>query len=71
MTADNEQLRAARRADLRAQLQAQRRLIAQQLGPEGRGSDGYPRSRTMRLLTARPDVAIGLLGGLSSLFRRR
>jgi hypothetical protein len=61
----------ARRTELRARLQAQRLLIAQQLGVVPGPGGGYPRSRTMRLLTRRPELIVRILGGLSSLIRLR
>ena len=61
----------ARRVALCLKLQAQRMLIAQQLG-DGHGVSGsYPRSRTMRLLTQRPDLVFRAFGGLARLLRLR
>jgi hypothetical protein len=68
------------RHDLRRRLQAQRRLIAQQLGPDPRMGDSYPRSRTMRfltqqpvlrLLTQQPTLIIRLLVGLATLLKTK
>ena len=52
-------------------LQAQRELIAQQLGPGAAPRGAYPRSMTMRLLGQRPGMIVGLLSGAASLFRHR
>jgi hypothetical protein len=61
----------AQRADLCARLQAQRRVIAQQLGVATDGADTYPRSKTMRLLTQRPRMIFRILGGLATLLQLR
>jgi len=61
----------ARRAELCSRLQAQRQVIAQQLGIVPGEAGAYPRSKTMRLLTQRPDMVIRILGGLASLLRLR
>jgi hypothetical protein len=53
------------RLSLRRRLQAQRQLIAQQLGQESGMSGSYPRSRTMRFLTHQPALIIRLLVGLA------
>jgi hypothetical protein len=62
---------AAQRAALCSQLQAQRHLIAQQLGIEPGSRGAYPQSKTMRLLTQHPALILSTLGGLVRLFRRR
>jgi hypothetical protein len=59
------------RQRLRRQLQAQRQVIAQQLGQESGMNGSYPRSRTMRFLTQRPALIIRLLVGLATLLRTR
>jgi len=59
------------RLSLRRQLQAQRQVIAQQLGQESGMNGSYPRSRTMRLLTQQPALIIRLLVGLATLLRTR
>ena len=71
MTPAIRQARDVRRADLCSRMQAQRLVIAQQLGNEVAGPSGYPRSRVMRLLTGHPDLLMTVLGGLANLFRRR
>ena len=58
------------RQSLRRQLQAQRHVIAQQLGQESGMNGSYPRSRTMRFLT-QPALIIRLLVGLASLLTTR
>jgi hypothetical protein len=55
------------RQSLRRRLQAQRQVIAQQLGPESGMHGSYPRSRTMRFLTQQPALTIRLLVGLATL----
>jgi hypothetical protein len=62
---------ADKRQDLRRRLQAQREVIAEQLGPGFRMSGSYPRSRTMRFLTQQPALTIRLLVGLAALLKRR
>jgi hypothetical protein len=63
---------AEQRHCLRRQLQAQRQVIAQQLGPaESAMNDSYPRSRTMRFLTQHPTPIIRLLLGVVTLLRAR
>lgn len=59
------------RQSLRRRLQAQRQVIAQQLGQESGMNGSYPRSETMRFLTQRPALIIRLLVGLASLLRAR
>lgn len=59
------------RQSLRERLQAQRQVIAEQLGPESAMPGSYPRSRTMRFLTQQPALIIRLLIGLASLLRTR
>jgi hypothetical protein len=59
-----------RRQSLRRRLQAQRRVIAQQLEPESAMS--YPRSRTMRFLTGQPAALIvRLLVGFATVLRTK
>jgi hypothetical protein len=53
------------RLSLRRRLQAQRQVIAQQLGQESGMNGNYPRSRTMRFLTQQPALIIRLLVGLA------
>ena len=53
------------RQSLRRRLQAQRQVIAQQLGQESGMNGSYPRSRTMRFLTQQPALIIRLLVGLA------
>lgn len=55
------------RQSLCRQLQAQRQVIALQLGPESGRHDSYPRSRTMRFVTQRPAAIIRLLAGVATL----
>ena len=55
------------RQSLRRRLQAQRQLIAQQLGSESGMNGSYPRSRTMRFLTQQPALTLRLLVGLATL----
>ena len=57
------------RQSLRLQLQAQRQLIARQLGPDSAVSRSYPRSRTMRFLTQRPALILRVLVGLATVLR--
>jgi len=52
------------------QLQAQRRLIAQQLGSGPTAPRDFPRSMTMRLLGQRPGTLISLVAGLLTLIRK-
>ena len=59
------------RQSLRRRLQAQRQVIAQQLGQESGTNGSYPRSETMRFLTQRPALIIRVLVGLASLLRAR
>jgi hypothetical protein len=59
------------RQNLRRRLQAQRQVIAQQLGQESGMNGSYPRSRTMRFLTQQPAPIIRLLVGLATLLRTR
>jgi hypothetical protein len=60
-----------RRLSLRRRLQAQRRVIAQQLGQQSGMNGSYPRSRTMRFLTQQPALSIRLLVGLATLLTTR
>jgi hypothetical protein len=55
------------RQSLCRQLQAQRQVIALQLGPESGLHGRYPRSRTMRFVTQRPAAIIRLLAGVATL----
>jgi hypothetical protein len=59
------------RQSLSRRLQAQRQVIAQQLGQESGMNGSYPRSRTMRFLTQQPTLIIRLLVGLATLLRTR
>jgi hypothetical protein len=59
------------RQNLRRRLQAQRQVIAQQLGQESAMNGSYPRSRTVRFLTQQPAPIIRLLVGLATLLRTR
>ena len=52
---------------IRSRLQAQRRVIAEQLGPVP-DDDAYPRSKLMKFLTRRPSVAITTIAELVALF---
>jgi hypothetical protein len=71
VTADALRDLDARREALCVQLQAQRQIVAQQLGAvTGQGSS-YPRSKTMRLLTHQPELVIRAMSGLASLIRLR
>ena len=60
-----------RRIELCARLQAQRQVIAQQLGTVPGTASGFPRSKTMRLLTQRPATVVRILGSLAGLLRMR
>ena len=51
---------------IRGRLQAQRRVIAEQLGPV-EADDGYPRSKLMKFLTRRPGIAITTIAELVAL----
>jgi hypothetical protein len=57
------------RQSLRLRLQAQRQVIARQLGPESAMNGGYPRSRTMRFLTQRSALITRLLVGVVTLLK--
>jgi hypothetical protein len=59
------------RQSLRRRLQAQRQVIARQLGQESRMNASYPRSRTMRFLSQKPALMIRLVVGLATLLRTR
>jgi hypothetical protein len=59
------------RLSLRRRLQAQRQVIAQQLGQESGMNGSYPRSRTMRFMTQQPALIIRLLVGLATLLTTR
>lgn len=52
---------ALQREALREKIQAQRLLIAEQLGPAPKNDTRYPRSKTMQFLTRRPGMAVTLL----------
>ena len=54
------------RESLCRRLQAQRQVIAQQLGPESATNGSYPRSRTMQFLTQQPTSIIRLLVALAT-----
>jgi len=71
MTSSTDISFVEQRQSLRRQLQAQRQVIAQQLGQESGMNASYPRSRTMRFLTQRPAPIIRLLVGLATLLRTR
>ena len=58
------------RQSLSRQLQAQRQVIARQLGPNP-AINGYPRSRTMRFLTRQPAPLMRLILGLAAVLRLR
>ncbi len=58
---------AERQQLVRQRLHNQRELIAQQLQPALSNSPLYPRSMTMRLLTARPAMSVQLLSQVASL----
>ncbi len=58
------------RSALCRKLQAQRAVIAQQLGAAPVTGRDFPRSQTMRLLAHRPLQALRLLVGLIGLVRR-
>jgi len=71
MSSATERFVDAQRHDLRMRLQAQRRLIAQQLSNGSGTPREFPRSTTMRLLTQRPQLILKILGGLVGLLRLR
>ena len=71
MTIATEPSLEVQRQELRTRLQAQRRLIAQQLSIGCGASQAFPRSLTMRLLTRRPQMIIKTLVGLVGLLRLR
>ena len=71
MSSAAERFLDERRHDLRMRLQAQRRVIAQQLGNGSGTRAEFPRSTTMRLLTQRPQLILKILGGLVGLLRLR
>jgi hypothetical protein len=71
MTSATERSMDAQRQELRMRLQAQRRVIAEQLSHGSGAPRDFPRSLTMRLLTQRPQLIIKVLGGLVSLLRLR
>lgn len=55
---------------LRAQLLLQRSLIHERLHPTPAPSSGFPRSRTMRLITQHPQLAGGLAAAAVTLLLR-
>jgi hypothetical protein len=61
----------AQRQELRTRLQAQRRVIARQLKAGSSASLAFPRSRTMQVLTQRPQLVYRVLGGLLGMLRLR
>jgi len=61
MTSNTDLSLAEQRRVLREQLQAQRQLIANRLGPAPESNGGYPRSKTMRFLTQRSALTAVLL----------
>lgn len=61
----------AQRQELRIRLQAQRRVIAMQLGSGAGRTLAFPRSKTMQLLTRRPQLVYRVVGGLLGLLRFR
>lgn len=65
MNTGNEATLAEQREAVRVRLQAQRRSIAQHLGPPAGAHDRYPRSMTMRLLIERPTLLLKLLAMIS------
>jgi len=67
MTSITDVSLADQRRVLRERLQAQRQLIADQLGPAPEVNGGFPRSKTMRFMTGRPAVAATLLAELAAL----
>ena len=71
MTSITDTSLVEQRESLRRRLQAQRQVIAQQLGQESGMNARYPRSRTMRFLTQQPALIIRLLVGLATLLRAR
>ena len=71
MSADAQRALDGQREALCAQLQAQRQIIARQLGGETGVGGSYPRSKTMRLLTHQPELVIRAISGLASLLRIR
>ena len=71
MNAEAQRALATRRATLCAQLQAQRLVVAQQLGGDAASNGSFPRSTTMRLLTHQPELIVRAVSGLVRLFRMR
>ena len=71
MTSSTDTSLVEQRQSLRRQLQAQRQVIARQLGQESGMNASYPRSRTMRFLTQQPVPIVRLLVGLAGLLRTR
>jgi hypothetical protein len=67
MSATTARSLVEQRQGLRRRLQAQRRVIARQLGPESKIHGRYPRSRTMRFLTQQAAQTLRLLVGLATL----
>lgn len=58
------------RSLLRAQLLLQRGLIHERLHPTPAPTIGFPRSRTMRLLTQHPQLAGGIAAAVATLLFR-
>ena len=58
------------RSLLRAQLQLQRGLIHERLHPAPAPTAGFPRSRSMRLLTQHPQLALGIAAAAATLLVR-
>jgi hypothetical protein len=71
MTALTELTLEAQSQALRIRLQAQRRVIAGQLGDGPGAARAFPRSMTMRVLTQRPRLMYRVLGGVLGLLRSR
>jgi hypothetical protein len=61
LTITRDALLAGRRQSIRQQLQAQRQVIAERISPASRAAGTFPRSMTLRLLLARPDLVAGVL----------
>jgi hypothetical protein len=71
MTVTTEPSLEAQCHALRVRLQAQRRVIASQLGDGSGAPQVFPRSMTMRVLTQRPQLMYRVLGGVLGLLRSR
>ncbi len=61
----------AERQALREKMRAQRQVIAARLDPPAGANGAYPRSRTMRLLTQNPGLAVTVVAELAMLFAGR